>query len=608
MKPSRSSLGTCLLGCVPLFLALAACPGAPESPSAPPVPSLAPVHVPSAAPSSAVDGGVSSNGTAETDALAVASFAAEYLKLLEEISPEGATPLGLHGHDTELDARDKTGFARDVEKERAFLAKIDARFPEGTKLAPHARTDLALLRGILRTDLLRASQSPLETSPQMYTSAMGAIFSMTAREYAPGPERAKAVLERLEKIPAQIGHASENLVLAKVPRVWTQVAIERAKSAKEFFEAQLPFLEKNLPTESARVKSAIGAAISAHAKYATFLEKVVLPKSKGDYAAGAPYFTGLLREGYFVTKTPDELEAMGRKVFAETETRMNETAKRIDPKSKGWPAVVAKVKANHPKKDELLASYRFEVKRARDFLEKKDIVPFPAGDDLQVVDTPEFMRSTVTAAYDQPPPFDPVTRGFFFVTPVDPKLSAKKQEEMLRENDHGDIVDTAVHEAYPGHHLQLSFAAKNPSKIRKAYDAAIFSEGWALYSEELMAELGYYTDEERIMQLEWTLVRAARIVLDVGLHTKGMTFEDAVRFLTDKVHLEHELAVSEVKRYTMTPTQPLAYLTGREEIFAIRERYKAREKEKFTLKRFHAELLTRGTLPPGLLERELFAE
>ena len=190
----------------------------------------------------------------------------------------------------------------------------------------------------------------------------------------------------------------------------------------------------------------------------------------------------------------------------------------------------------------------------------------------------------------------------------DPKLSAKKQEEMLRENDHGDIVDTAVHEAYPGHHLQLSFAAKNTSKIRKAYDAAIFSEGWALYSEELMAELGYYTPEERLMQLEWTLVRAARIVLDVGLHTKGMSFDEAVRFLTDKVHLEHELAVSEVKRYTMTPTQPLAYLTGRQAIFGLRERYKSREKEKFSLKRFHAELLTRGTIPPGLLARELFAE
>ncbi len=587
-----------------MTLALSACPPAeePKVPSAPDAASSVP---------EAHDAGVVLDAAlaapANEDA-AVNDFAQQYLTLLEEITPESATPIGLHGHDTELDARDKAGFARDVEKERAFLAKLDARFPEGTRLSSGARTDLALLRGVLRTDLLRAAQTPLETSPQMYTSAMGAIFSMTAREYAPGPDRAKAVVARLEKIPAQVGAANANLVPARVPRVWAQVAIERAKSAKSFFEAQRAFLDKNLPNDGPRVKSALAGAMAAYAKYAAFLEKTILPNAKGNYAAGEAYFTGLLRDGYFVKSSPAELEAMGRKVFGETETRMTETAKRIDPKASGWPAVVAKVKGNHPKKDDLLAAYRFEVKRARDFLEKKDIVPFPAGDDLAVVDTPEFMRSTVTAAYDQPPPFDPVTRGFFFVTPVDPKLSAKKQEEMLRENDHGDIVDTAVHEAYPGHHLQLSFAAKNPSKIRKAYDAAIFSEGWALYSEELMAELGYYTDEERIMQLEWTLVRAARIVIDVGLHTKGMTFDEAVRFLTDKVHLEHELALSEVKRYSMTPTQPLAYLTGREAIFAIREKYKAREKEAFTLKRFHQELLTRGTLPPGLLERELLGE
>jgi uncharacterized protein (DUF885 family) len=223
-----------------------------------------------------------------------------------------------------------------------------------------------------------------------------------------------------------------------------------------------------------------------------------------------------------------------------------------------------------------------------------------------VVDTPEFERTTITAAYDEPPPFDSVTKGLFFVTPVDRSLPAREQEEMLRENDWGDIVNTSVHEAYPGHHLQLSFARRHPSPIRKASAPAILEEGWALYCEELMAELGYYTDEQRLMQLEWTLVRAARILIDVGLHTRGMTFDEAVLVLTDKVHLEHELAVSEVKRYTMSPTQPLSYLVGREMIFRLRDRYKEREKERFTLKRFHAEILSRGGIAPGLIGQEMF--
>src|SRR5262249_31034794 len=193
-----------------------------------------------------------------------------------------------------------------------------------------------------------------------------------------------------------------------------------------------------------------------------------------------------------------------------------------------------------------------------------------------------------------------------FVTPVDLSLPKPKQEEMLRENDHGDQVDTAVHEAYPGHHLQISFARRHPSIVRKTMDAPTFSEGWGLYSEELMNELGYYTDEERLMQLEWTLVRAARVLIDVGLHARGMSFDDAVKMLVERIHLERTLAVSEVKRYTMTPTQPLSYLIGREAIFAMRERYKKDRGSAFSLRDFHAEVLAHGTIPVGLISREVF--
>ncbi len=200
-----------------------------------------------------------------------------------------------------------------------------------------------------------------------------------------------------------------------------------------------------------------------------------------------------------------------------------------------------------------------------------------------------------------------MTKGFFFVTPVDDKASKTEQEQMLRENDHGDQVDTSTHEAYPGHHLQLSIARRHPSVVRKATGPAIFAEGWALYAEELMSELGMYTDEERLMQLEWTLVRAARIVIDVGLHTRGMTFDQGVAFLTEKVHLEHALAMSEVKRYTETPTQPSSYLLGRQKILAMRERAKKEWGEKFSLKRFHDALLSHGTIAPGLVEEEMFA-
>ena len=606
-KRARSALVTAALGA-----ALAACAAGSPAPlsratGAPPAPSAAPARPPAPIPEAPSREG--------PDDAVVASLGEEYLALLVETSPESATALGLHARDADLDPRDAPTFDADTARLGALLARVEAQTAEARasggarlRLGRAARTDLALLRGMLRTELLGRARRPLEREPQLYTSPMGAIFAMTAREYAPAPRRAADVVARLEKIPAVLAAARVNL--GAPPAVWVQVTLERSERAKSFFEAQRPFLERHLPGELPRVRRALEGAARAYADYALFLKKTVLPRATGSFAAGAEHFTALLREGHFLRESPAELEAMGRGVLAETEAHMGEIAKRLDPHAKGWPEVVAKVKANHPKRDELLSAYRLEVARARDFLVKRDAVPFPEGDDLAVVDTPVFMRTTVIAAYDRPPPFDGAasTKGFFFVTPVDASLPSARQEAMLRENDHGDIVDTAVHEAYPGHHLQLSFAAKHPSKVRKVHDAPIFSEGWALYSEELMAELGYYTDEERLMQLEWTLVRAARVVLDVGLHTAGMTFDQATAFLTDRVHLERPLAVSEVKRYSMSPTQPLAYLTGRQGILALRARAKARDGAAFSLKAFHRDLLTRGTLPPGLLAAEIFGD
>jgi uncharacterized protein (DUF885 family) len=539
-----------------------------------------------------------------SDDAAIARAAREYLELETSIYPEHATQLGIHTADTELDDRSLEAEARGLAREETMARDLKARFAT-IKASRAARTDLAVLQHLLTADVRSKRElRPLERQPDVYTDPMNAIFLMLARDYAPAQERAKNALARMEKIGQVVAAAKANLKTP--PRIWTQVGIERAKSAKAFFEEQRPLLSAALPGEGPRVDAAVSRAALAYADYATFLEKVVLPRSTGEFAAGKPLFEFLVHEGYFLKDDVDSIYALGEKIFARTDAQMTEVAHRIDPKAKGWPEVTARLKGNHPPADGLLAGYRTEVLRARAFLVAHDVVPFPPDDVLDVIDTPQFQRTTITAAYDEPPPFDPVTKGFFFVTPVDRTLPAHQQEEMLRENDWGDIVDTTVHEAYPGHHLQLSFARRNPSLIRRASSPAILEEGWALYSEELMAELGYYTDEQRLMQLEWTLVRAARILIDIGLHTRGMTFEQGVALLTDRVHLENELAVSEVKRYTMTPTQPLSYLVGREMLFRLRDRFKEREKERFTLKRFHAEVLSRGGIAPGLLEEEMF--
>lgn len=531
-----------------------------------------------------------------------------YVDLAVSVSPELGTTIGIHTGDAELDDRTTAGFEQNVARQEKMLSDLRARFRDPShplRASKQKETDLAIVEHALAVAVkVERAQKPVERMPSTYTDPMNAIFLMTARDYAPASERAKNALSRIEKIPTLVALAKKNL--GRPPRVWTQNGIEAAAGAKDFFaEEERPLLDA-LPTEKARVLSALKAATEAYADYKQFLEKTVLPRSDGDYAAGGELFDFLLKQDFFLSEGAPELLAMGRKVMDETSAQMDALAKRIDPKAKAWPDATKVAKGHHPSAQGLLPSYRTQMTRARRFLVDKDVVTLPPGDDCQVIETPPFQRSTTSAAYDAPPPFDEVTKGLFFVTPVDLTLSKARQEQMLRENDYGDQVDTVVHEAYPGHHLQLSVARRHPSLVRKATGPAIFSEGWALYAEELMSELGFYTDEERLMQLEWTLVRAARIVIDVGLHTQGMTFDQAVAILTDKVHLERELAVSEVKRYTESPTQPSSYLVGRQKIFDMRERAKKEWGASFSLKRFHDELLSHGGIAPGLAEREMF--
>jgi uncharacterized protein (DUF885 family) len=591
------------------LLLLAACAASPPAPHASVAPAASTAPAPAAAPVAAP--------LAETrDDAGIARAEKDYIALVVALSPETATALGDHSRDTDLDDYTRDGEEAGLRREEAMLGDLRGRFavPQASLAA---RTDLALLESALAVDVrTRRTERPLERDPASYTEPMAAIFLMAAREYAPLRDRARAALARIEKVPAVVALGRKNLGAS--PKVWVEVGIEQSRSANAFFTEQRAFLLGALPEDRPRIDAAIRAAKSAYVDYAQFLQHDVLPRAGADFAAGRELFDFLLHEGYFLGEDADRIYQVGQRVFAATQAEMDVVARRIDPKlasSPGsWPEVTRRLKAHHPAAPELLPSYRREVARARQFLVDQDVVPFPAGDDCQVVETPPFLRSTTTASYEPAPALDPETRGLFFVTPVDLSASKSQQEEMLRENDHGDQVDTVVHETYPGHHLQLSFARSHPSLIRKIVDgkraalvgADLFAEGWGLYSEELMGELGYYTDEERLMELEWTLVRAARVLIDVGLHTRGMTFDEAVKMLTEQVHLERELALNEVKRYTMSPTQPLSYLVGRQRILAMRERFKQETGPAFTLKAFHTAVLSHGTIAPGLIEREMF--
>jgi len=242
------------------------------------------------------------------------------------------------------------------------------------------------------------------------------------------------------------------------------------------------------------------------------------------------------------------------------------------------------------------------MERAKAFVIERNLAQVP-GTPLDVVETPAFMRPLIPfAAYDSPGPYATDPRGLFYVTVPDAGLSAAVRERILRDHSRHEIAATSLHEGYPGHHLQIVLAQASESDTRKNVYTPLTVEGWALYCEELMAEQGFYaTEEEHFFQRVHLLWRAMRIVLDVGLHTRGLTFETAIDQLVEVVHMDRANAEQEVRRYIATPAYQLCYALGRRELLQLRDAHRDAQGGAFTLRGFHDAVLSYGGLPVTLI-------
>jgi uncharacterized protein (DUF885 family) len=300
---------------------------------------------------------------------------------------------------------------------------------------------------------------------------------------------------------------------------------------------------------------------------------------------------------------------MGRRLLAETREQIESLSNELHP-GKNWKDVVEALKENHPDASKLRTEYEKHMRKAREFVLAKNLVPVPAGEELRVIDTPSFERSTIPyAAYVRPGPFDEKQEGLFFVTPVDTNASIEVQTDQLKGHSYASMILTALHEGYPGHHLQRVHSNRVPTKVRHLCGNSVFAEGWALYCEELMKEAGFYRSREvELFQLKDMLWRAARVVVDLGLHTRTMSFDEAVEFLISEALIERPNAVAEVRRYTYSPSQPSSYAIGKAEVLTLREEEKKRLGPRFSLSKFHEKLLSSGTIPFKLVKEEIGAQ
>ena len=529
-------------------------------------------------------------------------------KLMQE-APVAATQLGDHRFDSRL--ADYSGSALDRQL-REIKATVDefGGF-DTTSFDIDARIDHRLMLQVAKWVLrdLEKFESHLRNPGTYSDECMTGVFLLLIKEYAPLEERLEKALGRLRAIPEVLARGKENMRPEEVPPVWNEVALESSQQGLALFTVLIPSLAQQVPKLAADLNTASQSAAQAFEDYAGFLKETVAAKARGDFAAGKELFEELVHENHMLDYSAEEVLEIGWKLFGETEKAMEQLAQEID-RQKTARELLEVAKADHPKADELLDVYRREMARARQFVVTQDIVTIPEGESLKIEPTPPFLRGIMPyAAYLMPGPLEKIQQGIFVVTPVDPQSPEKEQEEKLKGHYYGKLPVTALHEAYPGHHLQLVYANTVGSLPRKlgAFISTLFIEGWAFYCEELMEQLGYIDQPlQRLGRLSDQLWRAGRIILDVSLHTKKMTVGEGIGFLVDKCGLERSNAQAEVRRYTATPTQPMSYLIGKLEIVKLIDEYKRAHPEA-SLKQVHDAVLSCGSLPPRLMRERLLA-
>jgi uncharacterized protein (DUF885 family) len=527
---------------------------------------------------------------------AVERLAREYLDLVSETFPTEATGLGRHEHDGRLEDLTEAvldGFARTLADLRRRVTAVQPGDEE--EAVDRDALAAAISDGLFVHEVERPwRRNPFEAA----TAVPASILLLVARDFAPLEQRLTSAAQRLEQAPRYLDQARA-LLDQPCPALWRQMAVAAAAGGAEFLAGTLGPLAAGTPVAD-RVTAAAAAAGAALRDFAGWLEGEHADRLPGDapFAIGEAAQARKLREVHCFDTSPAGFREIGEAQIAELTAALAEHAGKLG--ADDWSAKLDELKADHPDLDGLLPAYRRELERLEAFVFEEDLATNPEAT-ARVEATPEFLRPVLGyAAYLPAGPFDPWQQGYFWVTPP-------ADEAGLGDHSFAVIPAVAAHEGYPGHHLQNTSVNRLESVTRRAIRSTVMIEGWGLYTEQLMHDVGYYDERARLAQLSMRLLRALRIVLDMELQAGGLTIEAAVAKAVSVARVSESTARSEVARYSMTPTQPFSYLVGALELERLRAASQARLGDAFRLRRFHDRVLSYGHMPPTLVARAIAA-
>jgi uncharacterized protein (DUF885 family) len=533
-------------------------------------------------------------------------------------APSAGTLAGLHQYDAQLEDYSRHG----IDRETADLQRFEAKFAAvpAAQLDLTSQGDLELLLADIHSTLLSLNTIRLwEKDPDQYSSGISSsAFVLMERTFASPDDRLRSLIAREKLMPAALEAAHQNL--KNPPHIYTEIALEQLPDIITFFQSDVPGAFKKAQNEQLKQEftQVNGAVVAALQSYQTWLKKDVLPQSHGDFRYGAETFSKMLLYNEMVDTPLPRLLEIGYADLHKNQAEFNRIAKEIDP-NRQPREILAELGRDHPAPDDLLQSFRDTFQGLIQFIQARHIVDIPSQVRPTVEETPPFMRATTTASMDTPGPFEKVaTQAYFNVTLPGPHDTPKQIEERMAAFNRGTIISTAIHEAYPGHYIQFLWVPQAPSTVRKLLGASSNAEGWAHYCEQMMLDEGYgqpgtgardARDAKmiRLGQLQDALLRDARFVVGVQMHTGQMTFDQAVDFFVTEGYQTHEGGLIETKRGTTDATY-LYYTLGKLQIMKLRADVEKREGTQFSLERFHDDFLKQGFAPIKIVRRALLGD
>jgi len=547
-----------------------------------------------------------------------------YVQEVPALSPVSATLLGDHRFDGKLNQVSAASRKQEAAFCLKFLRQVSSIDP--AKLSRANQIDHALLAHHLRADLWRLERlQQWAWNPLAYTGLAGnAVYGLTAREFAPLNERLAHVADRLEQFPRLFRQIRSTLDPRRVPKIHAETAIKQNRGVLSILDNMVkPHLGELPADERRRLERAMATARRAVEAHQKWLEAELLPNAGGNFRLGAELYDQKLA---FTLQTP-----MARKQIRQrAEKELRRVRNQMYAISKGvykqqypftrFPAgpseayKQAVVRAclemayrETPDADQIVETAKRSLKLTSAFVRRKDLVTVPA-DPVEIIVMPEFRRGVSIAYCDSPGPLDVGQRTFYAVAPLPEDWTAAQVQSFLREYNLRSLHNLTVHEAMPGHFLQLAHANRYPGKLRAVLSSGVFIEGWAVYTEQMMCEQGFLDGDPlmRLISLKWYLRGIANAVIDQAIHVEGMTRDQAMKLMIEDTFQEEREAAAKWTRAQLTSAQLSTYFVGFQEITDLRREAQKRWGEEFKLKTYHDKLLSFGSPPVRFVRALLF--